>query len=97
MISLFRKKKIFKGNYAAFSPYDSIVLKLMVRSINKPFKRIIEIGSWAGNGSTTAIIEELRNEMVSFTVLTHGREAGMLRNIKTWYEIMICLALLCAM
>lgn len=61
MISLFRKKKIFKGNYAAFSPYDSMVLKLMVRSIKKPFKRIIEIGSWAGNGSTTAIIEELRN------------------------------------
>jgi len=59
LISFFRKNRIFKGNYIAFSPYDHLALKMIVRSIDKPFKRIIEIGSWAGNGSTTAIIEEL--------------------------------------
>ncbi len=59
--SIFRKNRIFKGNYAAFSPYDSSAIKTLVRNIDQPFKRIIEIGSWTGNGSTTAIVEELAN------------------------------------
>ena len=54
------KKPIFKGEFIAFSEFDKYALRTLIREIDKPFKRIAEIGSWAGNGSTRAIVEEIR-------------------------------------
>ena len=57
-----RPRPIFTGEYIAFSPFDRIALRVLIRSIKKPFLRILEIGSWVGNGSTRVIIEEIQNK-----------------------------------
>ncbi len=56
-----RAKPCFRGDYVAFSPFDTYALRALIRRIDKPFKRIAEIGSWTGNGSTRVVIEEVRN------------------------------------
>lgn len=53
-------KGIYTGEYVAFSPFDREALRTLIRSIDQPFKRIVEIGSWMGNGSTQVFIEELQ-------------------------------------
>jgi predicted O-methyltransferase YrrM len=59
-LRIFRKQKpIFTGEFIAFSPFDRYALCALIRSIDKPFRRIAEIGSWTGKGSTAAIIEEI--------------------------------------
>ena len=55
------QKPIFKGEYIAFSAFDKYALRNLIRKVDKPFKRIAEIGSWTGKGSTIAIVEEIRD------------------------------------
>ena len=53
-------KGIYTAEYIAFSPFDREALRTLIRRIDQPFKRIAEIGSWMGNGSTRVFIEELQ-------------------------------------
>lgn len=54
-------KPIFTGDYDAFSAFDREAVRSLVRRIESRFKRIAEIGSWTGNGSTKTIVEEIRD------------------------------------
>ena len=53
-------KPVFREEYPSFGPFDQQALGRLVRSIDRPFKRILEVGSWLGTGSTRALIEELK-------------------------------------
>lgn len=53
-------KPIFRGEFIAFSEIDRYALADLIKRLRKPFLRIAEIGSWTGNGSTRAIVEEIR-------------------------------------
>ena len=55
-------KPIFTGEVLTFSKFDRMALRQLVQRIDRPRKRILEIGSWLGTGSTTTIIETLRGE-----------------------------------
>lgn len=69
---MFATKPLFQGEFIAFSDFDRIALRSLIRRINTPFKRMLEVGSWLGNGSTKTFIEELSG----------GR--GLLYCVDTW-------------
>jgi predicted O-methyltransferase YrrM len=52
-------KPLYTHEYIAFSPFDRHALRTLVRRLDNPFKRLAEIGSWMGNGSTRVIVQEL--------------------------------------
>lgn len=52
-------KPIFKGEYIAFSPFDQIALAELIRRVARPGSRMVEVGSWLGNGSTQVFLKEL--------------------------------------
>ncbi|MFC1940398.1 class I SAM-dependent methyltransferase [Chloroflexota bacterium] len=66
-------KPIFTDEYPSFSPFDRYALRALIRKIDKPFKRIAEIGSWTGKGSTAAIIEEIRDGSGVLYCIDHWR------------------------
>jgi hypothetical protein len=59
---MFLEKPVFSGEFNAFSLFDRLVLRNLINRIEKPAPRMIEIGSWLGNGSTTVFVEELRKK-----------------------------------
>lgn len=61
-------KPLFTGEYVAFSSFDRYALRSLIQKINKPYKKILEIGSWIGNGSTRTIIEALHGQGVLYCV-----------------------------
>jgi predicted O-methyltransferase YrrM len=61
-------KPLFRGEFSAFSEFDRQALTVLLKSISKPFKRILEVGSWLGNGSTRTIVEEIRGHGVLYCV-----------------------------
>lgn len=61
-------KPLFTGEYVAFSSFDRYALRALIQKINKPYKKILEIGSWIGNGSTRTIIEALQEQGVLYCV-----------------------------
>ncbi|MCH8293020.1 tetratricopeptide repeat protein [Candidatus Poribacteria bacterium] len=67
------KKPIFTDEYVAFSAFDRHALRALIRKIDKPFKHILEVGSWTGNGSTKIIIEEIRNGKGILYCVDHWR------------------------
>ncbi len=61
-------KPLFSGEFIAFSEFDRQALRILLRSLDRPFIRAIEIGSWLGNGSTRTLGEELKGLGVLFCV-----------------------------
>lgn len=61
-------KPLFTGEYVAFSPFDRCALHTLIQRIDKPYKCVLEIGSWIGNGSTRTIIETLRGQGILYCV-----------------------------
>lgn len=53
-------KPLFDGEFVAFSPFDRIALRDLIRQITVRPARMLEIGCWLGNGSTQVFIDELR-------------------------------------
>jgi predicted O-methyltransferase YrrM len=49
-------KPLFTGAFEAFSDFDREALKTQVRSIAA--RRVLEVGSWLGNGSTRTLLAE---------------------------------------
>ncbi len=70
--AMLKGKPLFTGEFIAFSDFDRVALRSLIRRIQKPFKRMLEVGSWLGNGSTKTFIEELSG----------GR--GVLYCVDTW-------------
>ena len=66
-------KAIFTGDYDAFSAFDRGALRSLVRRIQGRRKRIAEIGSWTGNGSTKTIVEEIRGGSGVLYCVDHWR------------------------
>lgn len=52
-------KPIFKGEYIAFSPFDRMALAELIRRVARAGSRMVEVGSWLGNGSTQVFLKEL--------------------------------------
>jgi predicted O-methyltransferase YrrM len=55
-----RGKPLYLDTYVSFGDFDREALRRLVRRIQRPHKRILEVGSWLGAGSTTVLIEELK-------------------------------------
>lgn len=66
-------KPIYTGEVLSFSKYDRAALRRLVERIDRPSKRILEVGSWLGTGSTTTIIDTL-----------HGEANAALYCVDTW-------------
>jgi predicted O-methyltransferase YrrM len=52
-------KPLFAGEYIAFSPFDRLALADLIRRAARPGCRMVEVGSWLGNGSTQVFLREL--------------------------------------
>ena len=52
-------KPLYTGDWCAFSPFDRLALRNLVRRLAKPNCRMAEIGSWMGTGSTQVFLEAL--------------------------------------
>jgi len=52
---------IFDGDYPSFSPFDRVALTLLLESLPRRPLRLLEVGSWLGNGSTQVFIEHLKS------------------------------------
>jgi predicted O-methyltransferase YrrM len=63
-----RTRPLFTGEYVAFSSFDRYALRALIQKIDKPWKRILEIGSWIGNGSTRTIIEMIQGRGMLYCV-----------------------------
>jgi len=63
-----KQKPLFEGEFIAFSPFDRYALCELIRRLKKPFKRIAEIGSWMGNGSTRTITEAICGRGVLYSI-----------------------------
>jgi len=54
-------KPIYTGNYPSMGGLDKQALRQLVRSLEQGPKRILEIGSWLGQGSTQVFMQELQH------------------------------------
>jgi len=54
-----RNMPFYDKEYVAFSPFDKRALDGLIKSIDKPHKVCLEIGSWMGNGSTNIFVDNL--------------------------------------
>lgn len=59
--------------FVAFSDFDREALRSLIRSIDSPFKSMLEVGSWLGNGSTRVFIEELSGGRGVLYAVDHWR------------------------
>ncbi len=55
-----RGKPLYLDDYPSFGEFDREALRRLVRGVRSPRKRVLEIGSWLGAGSTRVFIEELK-------------------------------------
>ena len=60
-ISAAERKPLFNGEFIAFSPFDRVALRALIDQAGSRRARMVEIGSWLGNGSTQVFIEALRD------------------------------------
>ncbi len=77
MSSSVSRKSLYLDKYDSFGDFDCEALRLLVRKIRRPHKRILEVGSWLGAGSTTVIIKELQPDGAS-------EASGFLVCVDTW-------------
>jgi hypothetical protein len=42
--------KVFRGSFVAFSDFDRAAIRVLINRVNA--RRVLEVGSWLGNGST---------------------------------------------
>jgi len=54
------RKPLFTGEFIAFSEYDRIALSQLLSRLGRNL-RVLEVGSWLGNGSTTTLIRVLQS------------------------------------
>lgn len=52
-------KPLFTSHYPSFSPFDRVALRELVARLDAGFK-VLEIGSWLGQGSTQVLIEQAK-------------------------------------
>lgn len=52
-------RPLFTGEFIAFSEFDREALVALLRELGGGPKRVAEVGSWLGNGSTRTFVEEL--------------------------------------
>jgi hypothetical protein len=64
-------KPIYTAHYPSFSPFDSIALGELVSGLDSGC-RVLEIGSWLGQGSTKVLIDQVR------------RKNGLVYCVDTW-------------
>jgi predicted O-methyltransferase YrrM len=57
----FTGKPLYLKHYPSFGDFDKEALRRLVRKIGNPNKRILEVGSWLGAGSTTVLINEAKS------------------------------------
>ncbi len=55
-------KPLYLDSYISFGDFDREALRRLVRKIQRPHKRVLEVGSWLGVGSTTVLVEELQSD-----------------------------------
>lgn len=66
-----KPKPIYTAHYPSFSPFDMAALRELVSRLDAGFK-VLEIGSWLGQGSTRVLIEQAR------------KKNGMVYCVDTW-------------
>jgi len=54
-------KHLYLESYPSFGSLDKEALRKLIRRIDKPCRRFLEVGSWLGTGSTQVFIEEIRD------------------------------------
>ena len=54
-------KPIYTAHYPSFSPFDMVALRELVSRLDAGF-RVLEIGSWLGQGRTRILLEEARKK-----------------------------------
>lgn len=56
-----KPKPIYTGHDPSFTPFDVVALRELVSRLDSGFK-VLEIGSWLGQGSTRVLIEQARKK-----------------------------------
>ena len=77
-------KPLYDGEFNAFSEFDKLALTYLVRSLKRKNVKVAEIGSWMGNGSSTALVNVLNSTDSQIFCIDHWKGN---KNIKRHQDI----------